>query len=199
MKKASRPNSLCMASVPLTHILLIYLTMWYVQVSLTPGQGTSFTLFTNQGIVLIQTITGLSWWDIHSPNFMPQLYINDFLMIWRVVISELRDRPVSAQDYQTTDHIFTLRAIIEEARHRSSKVYCCFVDFRKAFDTVPREALFQRLRDINISETLLAAIMRLYESVLGRLRLAHGLSDFIQSTIGVKQGCPLSSTLFDLY
>jgi hypothetical protein len=39
-------------------------------------------------------------------------------------------------DYQTIDHIFTLRAIIEEARHRSSKVYTCFVDFRKAFDTV---------------------------------------------------------------
>jgi hypothetical protein len=100
---------------------------------------------------------------------------------------------------QTTDHIFTLGAIIEEARHRSLKVYCCFVDFRKAFDTVPHEALFQRLRDINISETLLETIMRLYESVLGRLKLAHGLSDFIQSTIGVKRGCPLWPTLFGIY
>jgi hypothetical protein len=27
-------------------------------------------------------------------------------------------------------------AIIEEARHQSSKVYCCFVDFQKAFDFV---------------------------------------------------------------
>jgi hypothetical protein len=90
MKKASRLNSLCRAFDLLTHILLIYLTMWYVQVSLTLGQGTSFTLFINQGIALIQTITGLSWWDIHSPNFMPQLYISDFLTIWRVVISKLR-------------------------------------------------------------------------------------------------------------
>ena len=46
-------------------------------------------------------------------------------------------------NYQTMDHVFTLRAIIEEARHRSQKVYCCFVDFRKAFDYVPRLALFQ--------------------------------------------------------
>jgi len=64
---------------------------------------------------------------------------------------------------------------------------------------MPWEALFQRLRDINISETLLAAIMRLYESILGRLRLAHVLSDFIQSTIEVKHGCPLSPTLFGIY
>jgi hypothetical protein len=67
------------------------------------------------------------------------------------------------------------------------------------FDIVPREGLFQRLRDINMSKTLLAAIMRLYEAVLGRLRLTHDHSDFIQSTIGVKQGCPLSPTLFGIY
>jgi hypothetical protein len=41
--------------------------------------------------------------------------------------------------------------------------------------------------------------MRLYESVLGRLHTAHGMSDFIRSTIGVKQGCPLSPTLFGIY
>jgi hypothetical protein len=29
--------------------------------------------------------------------------------------------------------------------------------------------------------------------------MAHGLSDFIQSTIGVKQGCPLLPTLFGIY
>ncbi|KAH9293842.1 hypothetical protein KI387_040956, partial [Taxus chinensis] len=69
----------------------------------------------------------------------------------------------------------------------------------KAFDSVPREALFRRLRDIGISETLLTAIMRLYEEVLGRLRTSVGLSDFIRSTIGVKQGCPLSPTLFGIY
>jgi hypothetical protein len=113
--------------------------------------------------------------------------------------SELGDRQDSDPLIRPLITSLPSRAIIEEARHRSSKVYCCFVDFRKAFDSVPREALFQRLRDIGISPTLLTAIMRLYESVLGRLRTVHGISDFIRSTIGVKQGCPLSPTLFGIY
>lgn len=102
-------------------------------------------------------------------------------------------------DYQTMDHIFTLRAIIEEARHRSAKVYYCFVDFCKAFDFVPRMALFQRLRMIGISEMLLAAIVRLYETVVGRSGTPEGFSVLIHSTIGFKQGCPLSPTLYGLY
>lgn len=60
-------------------------------------------------------------------------------------ISFSRDnsRPRAKQDFaQTIDHILTLRAVIEEARHRSFKVYCCFLDFWKAFDSVPREYLF---------------------------------------------------------
>ena len=77
------------------------------------------------------------------------------------------------------DHTFTLRAIIEEGRHHSSKFYSCFVDFRKAFDTVLREELFQRLRDSGISGTHLETIMGLYESVVERPRMAHDLFDFI--------------------
>ena len=84
------------------------------------------------------------------------------------------------------DHIFTLWAIIKEVQHHSKKVYCCFVDFHKAFDSIPRAALFQRLRDIGISKILLMTIMRLYEIVIGRLKTIEGLSDPIQSTIGVK-------------
>lgn len=127
-------------------------------------------------------------------------------VLHRKLSSTLEERDLRAQGqagfkpaHRTIDHIFTLRTVIEEARHRSSKVYCCFVDFRKAFDSVPREDLFQRLRDIGISTTLLTAIMRLYESVLGHLREVGGLSKFIRSTIGVKQGCLFSPTLFGIY
>lgn len=46
---------------------------------------------------------------------------------------------------------------------------------------------------------LFTTIMRLYEKVTGRFRTPEDFSVPIQSTIGVKQGCPLSPTLFVLY
>ena len=82
---------------------------------------------------------------------------------------------------------------------RKKRLYCCFVDFRKAFDTVPRERLFQRLQSLGIPTKMIWAIYALYERVTGRVQCPGDLSETIASTIGVKQGCPLSLTLFGLY
>lgn len=60
------------------------------------------------------------------------------IVLHRKLSSDLEQRQLRARGqvsfqlaHQTIDHIFSLCAMIEEARHRSSKVYCCFVDFRK--------------------------------------------------------------------
>ncbi len=101
--------------------------------------------------------------------------------------------------FTTLDHTLTLRALIEEGRHHKQKIYCCFVDFRKAFDTVPRARLMQRLQALGIPMEIQWGIYALYESVSGRVRTPNGLSESTRSTVGVKQGCPLSPTLFGLY
>ena len=101
--------------------------------------------------------------------------------------------------FSTLDHILTLRTIIEEGRANGRKIYCCFVDFRKAFDTVPRARLMNRMQMLGVPKEIIWGIMALYGSVLGRVRTLEGDSNIIQSTIGVKQGCPLSPTLFGMY
>ena len=47
------------------------------------------------------------------------------------------------KDFRTTDNIFTLRSLIDKQKQtrqkgKPGKLYCCFVDFKKAFDIVPR-------------------------------------------------------------
>ncbi|MCO5589452.1 hypothetical protein L7F22_043419 [Adiantum nelumboides] len=62
-----------------------------------------------------------------------------------------------------------------------------------------RKVKGKRLLDIGVPEAIRWGIYALYESVTGRVRAAGGLSNAIESTIGVKQGCPLSPTLFGIY
>jgi hypothetical protein len=82
---------------------------------------------------------------------------------------------------------------------KRKKFFCCFVDFRKAFDTVPRDKLWGRMEELRVPRHLRAVVHRLYEEVKVKIRTSTGISKSFRSNIGVKQGCPLSPTLFGLY
>ena len=75
-------------------------------------------------------------------------------------------------------------------------LWACFVDFKQAFDRVPRDQLWQRLQQIGVGSGWLAAAQAISADV--PMTVAGG-SHIISTTIGVKQGCPLSPTLFGLY
>ena len=49
------------------------------------------------------------------------------------------------EDRGTSDHIFTLLALIQKQLLRHRKLYVAFIDFRKAFDTVCRTKLWNIL------------------------------------------------------
>jgi hypothetical protein len=53
-----------------------------------------------------------------------------------------KDQPRFRKDYRTTDQLFILRTLIKQSKAKKKPLYCCFVDFKKAFDTVPREVLW---------------------------------------------------------
>jgi hypothetical protein len=54
------------------------------------------------------------------------------------------------KDFHTTDNLYILRTFIEQSAHKRKKVYCYFMDFHKAFDTVPRDLLWQVLAKMGI-------------------------------------------------
>ena len=102
------------------------------------------------------------------------------------------------KSHSTIDHLVTLRVLMEESRLAGKGLYCCFVDFKKAFDTVPRDNLWKRMEELQVPLEYMHAVARLYEQVICQIRMGGSLSDTLSSDIGVKQGCPLSPTLFGL-
>ena len=74
--------------------------------------------------------------------------------------------------HSTVDHLITLRVIMEENRPQEKPLYMCFVDFKKAFDTVPRQELMSRMQRIGVPKELQHGVQKLYEQVLCKLRKA---------------------------
>jgi hypothetical protein len=87
---------------------------------------------------------------------------------------------------------------VEECQNNKTNLLCCFVDFRKVFYTVPRNNLWNRLEELKVYFELRVVVVRLYENVISKFRNTKGWLEEINCNIGVKQGCPLSPTLFDI-
>ena len=101
---------------------------------------------------------------------------------------------------RTSDHIFLLQTIIEKVvKKKKTKLYAAFIDFSKAYDTVDRDKLFERLQILGINGIFLNNIKAMYEKTSYKIKLKNGFLDPIVSNLGLKQGCPLSPMLFNLY
>lgn len=92
-----------------------------------------------------------------------------------------------------------LRATIERCRARRQPLYAAFIDFQKAYDTVPRHLLWAKLEAAGVGGWCLRAVQALYADVPMCVRTAEGCTETFQSLLGVKQGCPLSPTLFCMF
>ncbi|KAL4854621.1 LINE-1 reverse transcriptase [Chlorella vulgaris] len=102
-------------------------------------------------------------------------------------------------DYGCRDQQLALRAIIERQRARGHPLYACFVDFKQAFDRVPRHLLWQKLESAGLGGWALRAVQALYTTVPMCVKVPGGFASTFEATSGVKQGCPLSPILFGLY
>jgi hypothetical protein len=99
----------------------------------------------------------------------------------------------------TVDCIFILQSIISHTLANKEKLYCAFVDFRKAFDRVDRHMLWFKLYMSGVSTKMINIIKSMYSTVQLCVRSNGLLSNYFESCQGVKQGEPMSPLLFLLF
>ncbi|KAL3686392.1 hypothetical protein R1sor_008966 [Riccia sorocarpa] len=97
--------------------------------------------------------------------------------------------------FSTLDHVLVLRVLMENARKMKQSLYVLFVDFSKAFDSVPRFLIWERLNRVGVPQDIINSVAALYANVVVK-KSVQGKG--VASTLGVIQGCPLSPTLFGL-
>ena len=68
------------------------------------------------------------------------------------------------KDRSCEDHISSLYFLIENRKLSKQDTYACFVDFTKAFDSVPRDLLWKKLLKAGINSNILTSIKALYRN-----------------------------------
>ena len=78
-------------------------------------------------------------------------------------------------------------------------IYCCFIDYVKAFDYTDPNKLWKILKEMGIPDHLTCLLINLYAGQEATVRTGHGTTDCFQIGKGVHQGCILSPCLFNFY
>lgn len=151
----------------------------------------------------VQNYRGISFMNVVAKIFVGVL--KNRLALWEHEAKILNEYQAGfRKGYSTNDNIFNLVNIIQIKMNDNRKVYCFFVDFRAAFDSVDRGTLFYKLHLMGVSTKFLRVLRAMYEGTRAAAWDGEHISEWFQTSMGVKQGCILSPDLFaflinDLY
>ena len=153
-------------------------------------------------------------------NYGPISLLNSFMKMYEGMISQRLSTFFEDNDilspYQAAyrknrsifDHFLVLHEVFLEYRFcklgpRGGKskrpLYLCFLDFRKAFDTVTRNILFGKLSKAGVRGKILRIIQNLFSNNPANVLVEGFLSPDFMINRGVLQGSKLGPILFNLF
>ncbi|CAF3702999.1 unnamed protein product, partial [Rotaria socialis] len=100
------------------------------------------------------------------------------------------------KDRSTVQQILTLRLLAEKTKRQGKKLYNCFIDFQKAFDTIKHKIIWAVLKSYGIGSKMITVLQNIYEQAQSAVRIDKETGEWLQTSVGTRQGDPLSPLLF---
>lgn len=145
-------------------------------------------------------------------NYRPIALLNHILKLFTMIIQkrliEWADEKNKIPEAQggfragrgCDDQIFCLNSAIQlNLSKKKNRVYALFVDFARAFPSVPHDKLWTKLMQLGVSGKIVRILSYFYENLSTSIKTEYGLTSKIKITEGLAQGEVLSPLLFNLY
>ena len=91
----------------------------------------------------------------------------------------------AAGQFGTAQAVLVLGVLQDRHRSRGQELWACFVDFKKSYDTVPRQRLWEKLQVLGVGGTWPQAVQALNADVPMSVRTTDGLPPCFQARLGL--------------
>ena len=98
-----------------------------------------------------------------------------------------------------SDMIFTVRQLVEKSWEHRAKMFFLFIDLEKAYDSVPRAAMWSILGKLGVPELTIELIKTFHQDTQAKIRVDGDTLNEIDVRNGLRQGCCLALVLFNLH
>ena len=101
---------------------------------------------------------------------------------------------------RTSDAHIIINNLINKTCHKyGKKLFSCFVDFKKAFDSVPRDLMLEKLLRQGITGKFFNIVRGIYTGDQACVKMKNMRGPAFGINLGVRQGCVLSPLLFNIF
>ena len=128
--------------------------------------------------------------------------LNNRLNDWAEENDKMYDIQAGFQKGKSTiDQIFIFQSIISKyISKKKGRFYSVFIDFSKAFDSIPHLHLFYSLLQENLHGRIFCVLRNMYDKLYSCIQSTDGsISTSFKCEIGTRQGCIISPFLFICY
>lgn len=120
--------------------------------------------------------------------------------VYKRLENELSDEQFGFREgLGTREALFCVRLLAQKICEFKKNLFICFIDFEKAFDQVLHGKLFEYLEQKGINSYELRLLKYLYYNQVASIKVDETFTKKIPIKRGVRQGCVLSPTLFNVY